>query len=462
MNSARIKPTWPLTALFSAYPLWWLLGITGFVWLIIAIPMIAVMISRRRSRAPIAFVLWLAFTSWVLLSGVQITTGNQILSASYRFALYLMAAVLFLYVYNLPRSGQSNNRILRILTIFWMIVVAGGYAGIILHGLSITPPIDYVLPHGLRNQPFVQELTQPVFAEVQSFLGFPVPRPAAPFAYTNNWGGMMAILTFVAFASIADTDSRRWRRFVLVVLVLSIVPMAFSLNRGMFLSILAGIMYVAVRLAMRRRFRALGTVVALTAVALVVLTVTPLGSLITGSFSSTHGQSNRTRLELYQKAATGAAASPVFGYGGPKFQPGQTTGAEVGTQGQLWVVLYSDGYPALAFFLGFFLAAMWQTRRAPRNAGLCLHAVPLVALAQIVVYGWLPAELQVIMVVLALSYRMCMRPEEVASSRIPQVSSGRQFGSTVAALPRRQPAAAPARQYQPTGSLGTSPAGESQ
>ena len=43
-------------------------------------------------------------------------------------------------------------------------------------------------------------------------------------------------------------------------------------------------------------------------------------------------------------------------------------------------------------------------------AGLWLHTVPLVALPQIVVYGWLPVELQVVMVAAALSYRYCWRP----------------------------------------------------
>ncbi len=300
--------------------------------------------------------------------------------------------MLFIFVYNLPRSPEVNARVLRILTVFWMIVVAGGYAGILLHSFSFTPPLDYLLPHGLRSQPFVQQLVEPVFAEVQSFLGYPIPRPAAPFTYTNNWGGIIAVLTFVALASITSTQSKRWRRLVLVVLVLSVVPMAFSLNRGMFLSIGVGIVYIVVRLAARGRARALATMLTVTALALAVLVLTPLGGLVTASFSSSHGQSNSTRANLYKQASSGAAASPIFGYGGPKLQAGQTSGAAVGTQGQLWVVLYSDGYPALVLFLGFFVAVLWQTRRAPGTAGLCLNTVPVVGLTQIVVYGWLASR----------------------------------------------------------------------
>ena len=44
------------------------------------------------------------------------------------------------------------------------------------------------------------------------------------------------------------------------------------------------------------------------------------------------------------------------------------------------------------------------------TAGLWLHAIPLFALPQIGVYGWLPVELQVVMVASALAYRYCWHP----------------------------------------------------
>ena len=163
--------------------------------------MLAVLIWRRQSRAPLAFFWWLAFTSWVLLSGLQLQSTTKIMTFSYRLALYAAAGVLFLYVYNLPRSSRLDTRVLRILTIFWMVVVAGGYAGILLRSYTFVPPFMDLLPYGLRSQPFVQELIQPVFANVEGFLGYPVPRPAAPFSYTNNWGGNIAVLTPVAFAA---------------------------------------------------------------------------------------------------------------------------------------------------------------------------------------------------------------------------------------------------------------------
>jgi O-antigen/teichoic acid export membrane protein len=400
--------------LFVGFPIWWLLGISAFIWPIIAVPMAMALMWRRWARAPVVIFLWFAFTSWVLLSGLQLTSATKITTFCYRLALYAGAGIIFLYVYNLPRSRGLDAKVLRILTIFWMIVVAGGYAGILLRAHTFTPPIDHVLPQGLRNQPFVQELVQPVFAEMQGFLGHPIPRPAAPFAYTNNWGGTIAVLTPVAIAAAAAAGRGPRRKLIIAVLAAALVPMVFSLNRGMFLSLAVAIVYVALRLALRGRLGSLVSVIALTALLVIVVAMTPLGHLVTGSFSGTHGHSNATRLSLYQQATAGANASPVFGHGEPQPVTGSVlTGTPaVGTQGQLWMVLYSNGYPAAVFFIAFFVGVLWQTRRARGTVGLWLHTVSLVALVQIPVYGWLPAELQVVMVVAALAYRCCWRPED--------------------------------------------------
>lgn len=407
MNGHRVPMTWPLAVLFAAFPVWWLLGVSAFMWPAVAFVTLVVLIGRGWTRAPAAIVLWLAFLSWVLLSGLRLSGGTAILIFLYRFALYAGAAILFLYVYNMPRSSALDAKVLRILTAFWMVVVVSGYVDILLRGHTFMPPFYHLLPNGLRSKPFIQELVLPVFAQVQAFLGYPVPRPAAPFPYTNQWGGNIAVLTPVALAAFTTARQPHRRLLIIAMLAASLVPMVFSLNRGMFLSLAIGITYVTFRLAMRGRLRAVMSSLALIALMTAIVALTPLGHLIVSSFSSAHGHSNKTRISLYQQASAGVNASPWFGYGAPMPSTGQVGSPPIGTQGQLWMVLYSHGYPALVFFIGFGLAALWQTRHARGTAGLLLHAVMLVALAQIAVYGWLSAEVQVIMVTAALAYRRC-------------------------------------------------------
>ena len=59
-------PAWPITALLVGYPLWWVLGIADFMWIILAVPMALRMLawhvhSSRRLRVPPGFGLWLLF-----------------------------------------------------------------------------------------------------------------------------------------------------------------------------------------------------------------------------------------------------------------------------------------------------------------------------------------------------------------------------------------------------------------
>jgi polysaccharide biosynthesis protein PslJ len=435
----RLPVTWPLLVLFVAFPVWWLLGVSAFIWPVVAVPMLAVLIWRRQSRAPVAVIFWLAFVSWVLLSGLQLESTTKIITFSYRLALYAAAGILFLYVYNLPRSSRLDTRVLRILTIFWMVVVAGGYAGILLRSYTFVPPFMDLLPLDLRSQPLVQELIQPVFANVERFLGYPVPRPSAPFTYTNNWGGNIAVLTPVAFAAAAAAGPGLRRRLIIAVLVASLVPMAFSLNRGMFLSLGVGIVYVAMRMAIRGRVGALVSLLALTALIVAVVALTPLGHLLMSGLSGSHGHSNATRASLYQQAIAGANASPWFGHGAPQPVTGTVLAGTpaIGTQGQLWMVLYSNGYPATVFFLCFFLAVFWQTRRARGIGGLWLHAVVVIAMVQVAVYGYLPVELQVMMVIAALAYRRCWRPATVSRPRGLPAGTAAQPGDGGAAGPTR-------------------------
>ena len=406
-----LPDTWPLVVLFVAFPLWWVLGLSAVIWSVITAPLLVALIWRQRTKAPAPIMLWFAFTSWVLMSGLQLESGSKITTFTYRLTLYFCGGLLFLYVYNLPRSRRLDVRVLRILTIFWMIVVIGGYVGILGGAHTFPALIEYLLPRSARNQPFVQELVQPVLANVENFFGFPVPRPSAPFPYTNNWGGNIAVLTPVALAAMSVTRAGLRRRMIAVFLIASVVPMIVSLNRGMFLSLGVGVLYVAIRLAARGRVATLvSLLVLIIGLVAVIVAVTPLRHLVIANLSSAHGHSNTTRVSVAQQAIAGANQSPLFGHGEPQAVTGQGGTPPIGTQGQLWMILYSNGYIATALFIGFFLAVLWQTRRAVGTAGLWLHAVPLIALAQITVYGWLPVELQVVMVVSALAYRRCWRP----------------------------------------------------
>ncbi|MEH3032545.1 MAG: hypothetical protein PGN07_00530 [Aeromicrobium erythreum] len=62
-------------------------------------------------------------------------------------------------------------------------------------------------------------------------------------------------------------------------------------------------------------------------------------------------------------------------------------GLSVGTQGQLWAVLFSYGVVGLALFLAFLWGSAWLTARGGDDVDVVLHAALLAVCVAIVTYG---------------------------------------------------------------------------
>ena len=433
----RLPLTWPLVVLFAAFPVWWALGISAFTWIIMAAPVLVSLVWRRQARVPTAFILWLAFDSWVLLSGLQLHGGTKIVTFSYRLALYVVAGLLFVYTYNLPRSTATDTKILRVLTIFWMIVVAGGFAGIVFGAAQLYDAVRKD-PAARSAQPAVHTRARPSSLRRGSGLPRVSDSPAGGALHLQQLLGRQHGCAHACGHRRGDprrarraAQNHRWG--------------AYRLHRANGLLAEPGHVHIPwhrggiyrvpasparppglIRVAAGRGCACLGD-----------LGTDPAGGLIGASFASSHGNSDFTRSSASQLAIEGARQSPIFGYGEPTQHTDETHQPPIGTQGQLWMVLYSNGIPAAVFFIGFFAAVLWQTRRARGMAGLWLHTVPLIALPQIGVYGWLPVELQVVMVASALAYRFCWQPTALpqAAAPLPAGAAGRAYQLTGAAPP---------------------------
>ena len=172
---------------------------------------------------------------------------------------------------------MQTEKVLWALSIFWIYVVIGGFLGLVFPYFSFTSPVEAVLPHAILSNDFVKEMVHPAFAQVQDFLGFPTPRPSAPFVYTNDWGGSFGLL--VPFVILAWQTGLR-RRFKIILgcaAAASIVPVVFSMNRGLWLSLGLGLVYAALRLSLKGRERALIAFVSVTILVAGALFLTPLG-----------------------------------------------------------------------------------------------------------------------------------------------------------------------------------------
>jgi O-antigen ligase len=243
-------------------------------------------------------------------------------------------------------------------------------------------------------------------AEVQRFLGFEEGRPQTFFAYTNAWGSTCAMLTPIALAALAAKPGRVWGRVLKVTLGLSVVPIIFSLNRGLWLSLGFGFAYAAVRFGALRDVQRVMRVIGAVVVVGVVIAFSPLGGLVSGRF--THQTGDTSRLARDQAAQSQIAASPVLGYGAPQQNTAVThTQKSVGTESEIFMLLYSHGVPAL-FLYGAWMAytilrtAKARTRDSP--AIFWVHVALIVAFVQSPYYE-LTERMPFMLVFAALLYR---------------------------------------------------------
>ena len=143
--------------------------------------------------------------------------------------------------------------------------------------------------------------------------------------------------------------------------------------------------------------------------------------------------SNNRRVSLYEEAVRGAAESPLFGFGAPRPSKWNPNAPSVGTQGQIWLVLFSNGYPGMLLFVAWFLATLWWFRSVGDPVGFWIHVMLVIMFLQLAVYGLLPVQIHIVMLGIALAWRernpvvptlASPRPYEVADKRQPAVQEG--------------------------------------
>lgn len=247
-----------------AFPLWWALGLGTFIFVILAVPMAAALIRRDTLRVPKGFGFWLLFIAWMLLGVTMLWAdapgavpggggAGRLMVFGLRAAMYLSATIVFLYVLNTKEDDLPTRRVVRLLGLMFVVTTAGGVLGVVLPHLEFTSPLELLLPGGLANNGYVNPMIHPATAEIQKVLGYEESRPIAPFSFANSWGANFSLYLPFFLLSWLGKDAG-WRRpLAPVVLGLALVPVVYSLNRGLWVAIAVGAVYLAVRLALLGR-----------------------------------------------------------------------------------------------------------------------------------------------------------------------------------------------------------------
>lgn len=364
-------PGWPILILFGLFPLWWLLGLMPVAAMLAALPMLALLIQSREVRLVPGVLPLVAFAAWCVVCVVMVDSPDRLVGYALRVGQVVAAAILLVYVVN--ARAVNRRSLVAVLIVVWVTGIVGGYLGMLLPGLRITTPMALVLPGRLLANEYVRDLFAPQLSQVQRPWGSPTEfvRPSAPFAYANSWGAAMAILTPVAVAALGLWRGVAIRLALVVGLALSVPPALATSNRGMFLALGLCLAYGAARLALRGSVLALGALgVGIAAVVAAVLLGGAWESIAQRQLA---GNTTEGRLKLYVETIGRTFESPILGYGAPR--PSTWSEISVGTQGQVWFVMFSFGFVGLALFLTFLWGSALRTRHAAGSAGIWLHAV---------------------------------------------------------------------------------------
>ena len=398
-------------------PIFWLLGLGYFTFAISGAAMALGLLLIRPIRIPKGFGIWLLFVGWTLVSvfTLDVEIGRYV-GFVMRASVTLGATAAFLFVYNVPKQYLPTARVLGMLAfLFVLVAIVGGYLGLALGETRITTPFALVLPGSVRSNSFVQAIVQPAFAQRQDFLGFPLNRPAFPFAFTNNWAATMAPLIFAAVA--AAGRAQKYRRFVVPTAVLAVIPMVISVNRALWITLIVLGLYVVARrasdgqLLLAVRF----LIVAVFGVAL--LLASPLGDIITERATSEH--SFAARGDIYTDVLERIPESPLLGFGAPIANP-EPFRPPIGTHGAFWTALFSQGIPGAIFYMGFLITMTIRTGRdVVTQEQFLLHLAVATSLVTAFFYDQLPAALPITMICAALALR---EKREVAATREQKTS----------------------------------------
>lgn len=399
---------WPLLIALGGAPVWWVLGLTPFVpagYVVVTLGLLAIAAGACHGQAgvrlPDGVLPLLGFVGWALICAVMIDTGLRLVGFGVRWISLVALLVVILHIAN--STALTERRLLLALVPLWLLLIVGGYLGILLPDGGFSTPVSSLLPSSIARNDLVEEMLSPRFAEVQKPWGAAAPfnRPSAPFAYTNGWGCAFALLTPMMLGLRRLLRTATARAAILIGISASLVPAVMTRNRGMLLMVgVALLTFIIGRLA-SGDLR--GFVVAMAGAAALVATLAALDVKELIAERAAVSNSAGGRAGLYSATAEAVLESPLLGFGAPR--PSLEIEVALGTQGAFWMYLFSYGVIGAALFVVFLAGVVRRSARLTTGARPWAHATVAGSLSGIFFYGLDSTHLLVLGVVCGLLLR---------------------------------------------------------
>ncbi len=396
-----LRPGWMVFALFTLNPVWWALGFGDLSWCVAAVPLWIWVLTRRNFIIPPSVGLFLTFIAWGMITIFQLDKASRLFAFGFRTTSLLTAAALAIYVFNERRV--TREKFVDWIAWFWIAAVIGGYIGLIFPKGHIPHTLaSMVLPGGIKSNELVKNMIRPGFAQQQDQFGVGVVRPKTLFPFTNEWGGNLGLLTPFFVLSWVMSGIKRRRNIGIAALVLAMIPMIKSVNRGLWISLLMFAIIYSVRAVFGGRPAVLVAMIVGGIALTIVILATPLKTTLVERLSSE--RSTDARAGIYQEAFEGAKDSPIFGNGGPRPSKNPYS-PPIGTHGQFFLVMFAHGFVGLALYLAWAVASIIAAARRVDRFSIVMSVTVMVGAAQMFFYNLLPQSLPIILVAVGLACR---------------------------------------------------------
>ncbi|MEP7023928.1 MAG: hypothetical protein ABJB47_09000 [Actinomycetota bacterium] len=203
--------------------------------------------------------------------------------------------------------------------------------------------------------------------------------------------------------------------------------------------------YIGVRFAAKGKIGVLGGLAAGLALVVLLVLLGPLQGVITQRLAN--GKSNTIRSTPSHQAAVDSLASPVLGFGGTRKRLGSansiTSGPtlqrpncgeqEVGSTGQLWLLLITSGIGGTLLYIAFFVRVAWAYRRDRTPYGMAGWLVLLLSFVYLLTYDALPAPLGIMMLAIGLLWRNDQHQREQQAQSLADLGAAAQAAARRAA-----------------------------
>lgn len=396
-----LRPGWIVFALFSLNPLWWLLGFGDISWCIMAIPLWIWVITRHNFVMPPSVGLFIAYILWTVLTITQLDRASRLFAFGFRLTSMLTAAALAIYVFNERRV--TREKFADWISWFWIAAIIGGYLGLIIPSQRLPFTLaSVVLPKAIKANELVNNMIRPGFAQQQDQFGVAAVRPKTLFPFTNEWGGNVGLLTPFFVVSWVMSEIKRRRIVGWIALVLAMVPIVKSVNRGLWLSLIVFAVIYAVRAVFSGRPAVLVLMIVVGVAITTIILATPLKTVIVERLSSE--RSTDARAGIYKEAFEGAKASPVFGNGGPRPSKNPYS-PPIGTHGQFFLVMFAHGFIGLGLYLAWSVASVMSAFQRIDRFSIVISITVVMGALQMFFYNLMPQSLPIMLVALGLACR---------------------------------------------------------